>query len=101
MNSVQTDTSSSEPAAVSRAGGVTLGLSRPLSDPVGSKTSGPLGKPRVKLLTTAGDLTPAGASFNPPTPAPLPERGAGLHLFLSVCAALTALVFLVLLAQKL
>ena len=91
-----------EPADIPAARG-------PVSTPRAVRTSAefvganPIGgsKPRIKLVTAPGELTPAGASFTPPTPAPLPDRGAGLHLSLSVLAAITALVFLALLAQKL
>lgn len=73
-------------------------LARPLSDP---STAGHLSRPRVKMLSTTGELTPAGATYAPPTPAPLPARGAGLHLTLSILAAVLAVTFLLLLASKL
>jgi hypothetical protein len=72
-------------------------LTRPLND---APTAGSMSRPRVKMLATQGDLTPAGATFTPPTPAPLPARGAGIHLALSILAALGAITFLVLLAIK-
>lgn len=74
----------------------------PLTTPVNDDpTAGSLSHPRVKMLVTQGDLTPAGATHTPPTPAPLPARGAGLHLVLSIVAAIVAVTFLVLLASKL
>lgn len=57
-------------------------------------------RPRVKMLATEGDVSPAGATHTPPTPAPLPERGTGVHLFISVLAAIVAIIFLVLLISK-
>ena len=74
----------------------------PLTTPVNDgPTAGSLSHPRVKMLVTQGDLTPAGATHTPPTPAPLPARGAGLHLALSILAAIVAITFLILLANKL
>ena len=76
-------------------------LLRPLSEGTSGAADSGLNKPRVKMLATSGDLAPAGATYTPPTAAPLPERGAGLHLLLSGAAATIAVVFLVLLAHKL
>lgn len=103
MTSVQANQPPSDPGSppnAGRRGSAAAPLSRPVGDlpPAGSGT---FAKPRVKMLETPGDLNPAGATYTPPTPAPLPARGAGLHLFLSVLAALAAVVFLILLAQKL
>jgi hypothetical protein len=95
MNQFQPNQPPSDP-------GVAPGASRrpPLAHPLGDGHGG-FNRPRVKMLATEGDVTPAGATYTPPTPAPLPERGAGIHLFLSVLAALAAIIFLVLLLQKL
>lgn len=57
--------------------------------------------PRVRPVSVAGDTAPAGASFTPPTPAPLPDRGAALFLFITLVAALLAVTFTVLIALKL
>ena len=81
--------------------------SQPPFDPAASRR-GPgeaagagMHKPRVKMLETSGELVPAGATYTPPTTAPLPERGAGVHLFLTALAASVAMLFFVLLAYKL
>lgn len=72
----------------------------PPSEPPAARLSSSL-KPRVTLATTAGEGVPLGASFNPPVPAPLPERGAPTFLFVSLVAALLAVVFVFLLILQL
>ncbi|MBE2212941.1 MAG: hypothetical protein IAE82_03645 [Opitutaceae bacterium] len=57
--------------------------------------------PRVRPAAIAGDTAPAGASFARPTPAPLPDRGAPLLLFITLAAALLAVTFTILIASKL
>ncbi len=57
--------------------------------------------PRVRPASIAGDTAPAGASLAPPTPAPLPDRGAPLLLFITLAAALLAVTFTILIALKL
>jgi hypothetical protein len=98
MTSAQANPPPSDPGPSRRALS-----SRPLGevDPDAAGGGAGLSKPRVKMLATSGDLVPAGATFNPPTAAPLPERGAGLHLLLSALAATITVVFLVLLLHKL
>jgi hypothetical protein len=98
MTSVQANQPPSDSGASRRPPG------SPLQRPLGDETFVPgesgLHKPRVKMVATSGDLAPAGATYTPPTAAPLPARGAGLHLLLSALAATIAVVFLVLLAHK-
>jgi hypothetical protein len=76
----------------------------PAADPsrheAGAINAGML-KPRVKPASLTSEGTPAGASFTRPTPAPLPERGAGIFLFLSLIGATVAVVFLILVVYKL
>jgi hypothetical protein len=61
----------------------------------------PLAKPRVKLAATGGDGVPLGASLTRPQPAPLPDRGAGLLLVLSVLCAAVAAIYALLIFSKL
>jgi len=57
--------------------------------------------PRVRPASIAADTAPAGASLAPLTPAPLPDRGAPLLLFITLAAALLAVTFTILIALKL
>lgn len=87
----------------SSATGAAAGSGQPslnLAHGSASRNAPDFNRPRVRLVTTEGEQTPAGASYTPPTPAPLPERGAGWHLFLSMIAAVAAMTFLLLLLQK-
>lgn len=57
--------------------------------------------PRVRPAAIAGESAPAGAVLARPTPAPLPDRGAPMLLFITLAAALLAVTFCVLIALKL
>lgn len=58
-------------------------------------------KPRMKPMVASPEGAPAGMSLTKPTPAPLPERGAGVFLLVNLVAAGVAFTFAVLLAFKL
>jgi len=57
--------------------------------------------PRVRPAAIPGESAPAGASLARPTPAPLPDRGAPLLLFITLAAAFLAVTFTILIALKL
>lgn len=73
----------------------------PPARPVAPQPSNPFGRPPVKLARTAGRGLPVGASHQPPVPAPLPERGAGLFFFINLAAATIAVLFTFLIYLKL
>lgn len=57
--------------------------------------------PRVRPASIPGEVSPSGASLTTPTPAPLPDRGAPMMLFITLAAALLAVTFTILIALKL
>jgi len=57
--------------------------------------------PTVRPAAIPGESAPSGSSLATPRPAPLPERGASLILFITLAAAFLAVTFSILIALKL